>query len=525
MRKIILVIVTFAVVLILLIGRFLAVGYNSSDLEKLKAEFSKPEQKVVDHSQFLILQKKFSAGTEVTAACIPCHNQRHLEVMNSNHWNWEKPEFIDGRGIVYLGKKNIVNNFCIGIQGSEVACAKCHIGYSSDQDGLQINDPNSIDCLVCHDNSESYVKAKNKGGAPPADLDLNTIAQSVGTPQRANCGTCHFFGGGGNNVKHGDLEMALFSPSREVDVHMAIEGVDLSCIDCHTTENHKMAGKLYSISSMNRNRSSCEQCHGAAPHIENILNEHTVKVSCQTCHIPIYAKVNSTKMNWDWSTAGKMKDGKPFHLEDSLGNHTYLSQKGSFTWGRNLQPEYIWFNGTASHYLLGDKVEDPTQVLSLNSLNGSYKDSESKIIPVKIHRANQPFDPVTQLLIQPDLYASKKGEGAYWKDFDWIKAAQAGMDRIKLPFSGEVSYINTEMYWPVNHMVSSKEQTVGCVECHTRENGRLAGLTDFYMPGRDYYEPVDSIGTILIWLTLAGILAHGILRIISNKLRKNGAAQ
>jgi len=42
------------------------------------------------------------------------------------------------------------------------------------------------------------------------------------------------------------------------------------------------------------------------------------------------------------------------------------------------------------------------------------------------------------------------------------------------------------MYWPVNHMVSPKEQAVKCVECHTRENGRLANLTGFYIPGRDY---------------------------------------
>ncbi len=52
-------------------------------------------------------------------------------------------------------------------------------------------------------------------------LDLNKIAQSVGKPKRTNCGVCHFFGGGGNNVKHGDLEMAMFEPTKEIDIHMA----------------------------------------------------------------------------------------------------------------------------------------------------------------------------------------------------------------------------------------------------------------------------------------------------------------
>ena len=112
---------------------------------------------------------------------------------------------------------------------------------------------------------------------------------------------------------------------------------------------------MYSLSSMNHNRVFCEDCHTETPHEKEILNEHTLKVACQTCHIPIYAKEKSTKMNWDWSTAGKLKNGKPYHEEDSLGNHTYLSIKGSFVWERDIKPEYQWFNGTASHYLEGDE--------------------------------------------------------------------------------------------------------------------------------------------------------------------------
>ena len=134
---------------------------------------------------------------------------------------------------------------------------------------------------------------------------------------------------------------------------MASDGEDMQCVDCHTAENHRMLGKLYSVSSMNRDRSSCIQCHTNAPHNEQVLNEHTVKVSCQACHIPEYAKVNSTKLYWDWSASGKLLDGKPFALKDSLGNETYLSIKGSFVWGRNVKPEYIWFNGTAGRSVSG----------------------------------------------------------------------------------------------------------------------------------------------------------------------------
>ena len=39
-------------------------------------------------------------------------------------------------------------------------------------------------------------------------VDLRLAAVSVGRPTITNCGSCHFYGGGGNNVKHGDLEEA-----------------------------------------------------------------------------------------------------------------------------------------------------------------------------------------------------------------------------------------------------------------------------------------------------------------------------
>ena len=203
-----------------------------------------------------------------------------------------------------------------------------------------------------------------------------------------------------------------------------------------------------------------------------------------------------------------------------MGNHAYMSIKGSFVWKKNVKPDYIWFNGTASHYIKGDKIQDTSKALVLNQLNGSYTDEDSKIIPVKIHIAKQPFDPVNKILIQPKLYADKVGEGAFWKDFDWVKASEVGMKEADLPFSGEVSFIKTEMYWPVNHMVASKENTVQCNECHTRENSRLAGLKDFYMPGRDYSAIVDTGGKWLIIFTIIGVLLHGTIRFYSYRKNK-----
>lgn len=524
MKKIVIILLVFFLTIVSVI-LFLRPKEVAQDMTvKLKEKYSKKHVPSVDHSKFAVLQKKFNRPQEITEACISCHTERHKEVMKSSHWNWEREEYVRGRGIIHIGKHNAINNFCIGVEGNEQSCAKCHIGFGMTDALKGYTDSTNIDCLICHDNSETYAKGSEMGGAPDPKLDLNKVAQSVGQPKRTNCGVCHFFGGGGNNVKHGDLDKAMFDGSKDIDVHMGTDGANMSCVDCHTSQNHLMKGKVYSLSSMNRDRSTCEQCHTENPHEAAILNEHTLKVACQTCHIPVYAKVNATKMEWDWSTAGKLKDGKPFEIDDKDGNHTYLSIKGSFTWGTNVKPDYVWFNGTADHYLIGDTVSDTTKPLQVNTLNGSYSDPESKITPVKIHKARQPYDPVNKMLIQPKLFADKKGEGALWKDFDWVRASRIGMEEVGLPFSGQLSFIRTEMTWPVNHMVSTKDKTVSCSECHSRNESRLAGLNDFYMPARDHSPVIDTAGKWIIFLSIMGIFAHGSLRIFSNrKQRKEGS--
>jgi octaheme c-type cytochrome (tetrathionate reductase family) len=503
----------------LLFCYFLNVNVFDSYAQQIPVKKNSPPK--VDHTKFEILNKKFTEPREVTKACESCHNLTARELMNSNHFNWERPCYIKGRGIVYIGKKNAINNFCIATATNEKSCAKCHVGLGLDAHGKIYTDSTNIDCMVCHDNTGTYMKAQEKGGEPVKTLDFEKIAQSVGKPKRSNCGVCHFYGGGGNNVKHGDLEMAQFEPTKEIDVHMAVDGANLQCSDCHKTVRHNIFGKLYSIASMNRDRVYCEDCHTSTPHKEEIINEHTLKVSCQACHIPVYAKANATKLYWDWSTAGKLKNGEPYTEKDSEGNIVYASIKGSFKWGKNLKPDYIWFNGTASHYLLGDKIKDTSVPLVLNSLYGSYNDEFSKIIPVKIHIAKQPYDPVNKILIVPKLYAENKGEGAFWKDFDWIKASEIGMKEVGLPFSGKVAFIETKMYWPLNHMVSSKENSVKCQECHTRNDSRIANLTDFYIPGRDYSKIVDCGGILLMLFALLGVLSHAGGRIFAYyKLRR-----
>ena len=512
MSKSLIVIVLFVLLVLVLVNVFHSDKVENLQLTELKYEYVKEDVTSVDHSKFKVLQKNFSSPQEVTETCISCHTERHTEVMKSAHWNWERVAFVEGRGITQMGKKNILNNFCIGASSNEQSCAKCHIGFGMSNDHFDFENARNVDCMVCHDNSEEYMKGSALAGYPDRSVNLTKVAQSVGVPKRENCGFCHFNSGGGNNVKHGDLEQALLAADRDVDVHMGVNGMDMSCIDCHTAENHQIKGRLYSVSSESSNRAFCEDCHGNLPHFDEMLNRHTSKVACQTCHIPEYAKVNATKMAWYWSEAGKLKDGKPYEEDNEDGDHNYMSIKGRFVWEKIVKPDYIWFNGKADHYVLGDSIKSVP--LDMNILYGSHDDVNSKIIPVKIHVGDQIYDKNYNTLIQPKLFAEEVGDSAYWKDFDWNLAAEAGMKRVGLPYSGEYDFVKTKMYWPINHMVATKENSVQCAECHTQnEDGRLADLTGFYLPGRDKSEILDFIGGLDILLVLIGVLIHAAIRV------------
>ncbi|MBN1650158.1 MAG: tetrathionate reductase family octaheme c-type cytochrome [Bacteroidales bacterium] len=512
---------------------FAWVALGSKDnLSPLPSKNLKPENYVykadrkigasVDHSKFAILQQNFKRPQDVTLACLSCHTERHNEVMVNNHFTWQRNEVILNHGAAEIGKKNILNNFCIGIGSNEAMCTKCHAGYGWTDTSYNFQAKENIDCLVCHDKTGTY--EKGNGGMPTPKTDLNLVAQNVGFSSSENCGSCHFLGGGGNNVKHGDLDKAMLHADRNLDVHMAQESEAMSCTDCHITENHNITGKLYALSSENRDRVTCEQCHTDSPHEKNILNRHTDRVACQTCHIPTYAKANPTKTSWDWSTAGKLNEnGKPYEIKDSLGRVIYFSKKGNFTWGQNIEPEYRWFNGLAGHQLITDLID--TLPVQLNTLDGSYGDkgmnmrslAPSKIWPVKIMRGKQPYDTEYNTLLQPKL-VGPKGSGAFWADFDWEMALKKGNEYIHHPYSGHFDFVETEMYWPLNHQVAPADQALSCVDCHVRgEESRLSQLAGFYLPGRDNYPWADYIGIFLIVSTFIGVIIHGGLRIFFKK--------
>jgi hypothetical protein len=108
---------------------------------------------------------------------------------------------------------------------------------------------------------------------------------------------------------------------------------------------------------------------------------------------------------------------------------------------------------------------------------------------------------------------------ALWFNYDWDRALAAGTAAAGQPFSGRFGFVETEMLWPITHMVAPKKQALGCAECHSRD-GRLKAVSGVYLPGRDRNLLLDRAGFGLAGLTLLGVLGHGTLRIFTRRKHK-----
>jgi octaheme c-type cytochrome (tetrathionate reductase family) len=407
-----------------------------------------------DHAP--VITEKFEAPQAVTRACLKCHPQA-VDVMKTAHWLWLGEEVdIQGKaGKTRIGKRNVLNNFCIATTGNEKGCTKCHVGYGWADASFDFSRSENVDCLVCHEHTNAYVKGP--AGMPTKETDLVAAAKSVGTPSRENCLTCHAYGGGGQAVKHGDIDSSLAHPFEDEDIHIGRHG--FLCVDCHTAPNHWIRGRAFSVSVEDSHGVACTDCHVKPEHKDERLNAHLKSVACQTCHVPSFAGKIPTKATWDWSKAGD-----PTRKEDP---HSYLKIKGEFTYEQDARPEYRWFNGKVGRYLLGDKI-NPAKTTVLNPPLGGIEDRTARIWPYKIHRARQPYDAGNDYLFPPVT----AGAGGYWTTFDWDSAFKLGAKASSIAYSGKFGFAPTEMYWPLTHMVAPKEKALGCTDCHG-EGGRM----------------------------------------------------
>ncbi|MFN2283248.1 MAG: tetrathionate reductase family octaheme c-type cytochrome, partial [Anaerolineae bacterium] len=455
------------------------------------------QQGSIDHNQFPQLTGPFESPQEVTSTCLMCHPNTAQQVMETTHWTWEYTDPVTGQ---VLGKNNVINNYCMAVPSNEPRCTSCHVGYGyTDKTFFDTATEVDVDCLVCHDTTGTYQKFPTGAGYPvlgeakefpPGSgkiwepVDLVAIARNVGRPDRDNCGSCHFYGGGGDAVKHGDLDATLSTPDRELDVHMGTDGANLTCANCHAGEGHEIAGRLYT----GEQPVLCEDCHTGenAPHQDSplgaALTQHSEYIACQTCHIPAFARGQATKMSWDWSTAGQMdENGKPLVTKDAEGHVIYDGQKGSFTSAMNVIPEYRWWNGNTYYLTVNDQIS-PSQIVPITKFEGARGDG--KIFPFKRFTGTQPYDVVNKVLVVPNLFPNNAEDtDAFWRSWDWEKAIISGMAYAGADYSGRFAWVDTEMFWVQNHMVAPKEEALQCQSCHSAD-GRLDFVALGYDPMR-----------------------------------------
>jgi len=389
---------------------------------------------------------------DVTAECLMCHEDAGEELLNSNHWSWLsstasakfKPELVNGKHIP-------INNFCLAVSDSSSQCITCHVPFAGMDESFEFNSAENIDCLVCHDQTGTYKRSPFGSGISDADIDLLAVAQSVGKPKTENCATCHFSGSGGVLLRSGAMDVSLLNPTEEIDYHLG--ALEFGCSDCHDSEAHNISAK----SESGESPVACENCHDANPHKKENLNNHSLAVACQTCHIPTYARTEPAITFWDWSKAGEDRES----AQDESGQETYFKILGELVWSKNIKPEYYWSDGSSEYYELSEKIEK-SKSIDLNKPSGKISDAKSKIFPFKVVKTKQPYDPVNKNLIIPRIY----GDDSYSSSFNWVTASTKGMQQINQEFSGTVDFIETKMYWPINHMVMSADNALKCTSCH-----------------------------------------------------------
>ena len=158
------------------------------------------------------------------------------------------------------------------------ACSQCHPSFGYTDHTFDFAGDRHVDCFVCHDTTGTYAKSPTGGGGGgqaalahngqlvlAAPADMTPVIYNLGMPTKRNCGACHFYADGGDNVMHGDMSSDLLNATEGMDVHIGGQGFE--CQTCHTMQSHGIAG--FTLHSVNEGGASpnCTRCHSAtAPH-------------------------------------------------------------------------------------------------------------------------------------------------------------------------------------------------------------------------------------------------------------------
>ena len=411
-----------------------------------------------------------AAHTELTwqgsQTCLTCHDAEALEMHASSHYQWQGPAPYAVNGADIQGKMNTAfNSYCVSVLGNWNACGSCHAGLGAKPE------PNpttaqleNIDCLICH--QKDYKRKKVNGVFIPdtanMTITMDQAVQTVHLPERLNCLQCHAKGGGGDNNKRGDIAMAhATTTDRNFDVHMSSTGADLTCQQCHTTQNHRIAGRGSDLRqtdldiAMSCSTAACHPTKATATgHTTADVNRHIGRVACQTCHISTYARNaadtaagESTEVYRDWTIP---------EWNAALGRYEPTIPRGS-----NLKPAYRFWGGYSRNY----SVDEPAWV---DPVTGAYATSRpvgainaliSKLYPFKYKKSLQPLAS-NGVLVALDT-------AVYFSTGNYDSAVKAGLRNMGYASTQPYENVETDTYQLITHEVMPKASALTCTQCHT----------------------------------------------------------
>ncbi|WP_173179960.1 MopE-related protein [Desulfosarcina ovata] len=393
--------------------------------------------------------------------CLSCHNDEAGEMMESTHYQWlgETPDMVNQTGVRQGKLTTAVNSYCINIEGDWPVCGTCHVGRGQRPDEAADNAQN-VDCLVCHNDNYASQRTRLADGSMGVAAPDDSLVQNVQRPNRANCLSCHAKAGGGDAVKRGDLSLATSTNTdRNFDVHMNSAGANLACQACHVFEEHKVIGKgsdLRPTDDISRGAEvSCLTCHTdkntREGHETAKINDHVARVACQTCHVPVYAKV-ATETYRDWRSH---HDGSPADAS-ALPGHPYTEKLA------DLIPTYRFWNRTSDNALLGDDASRTynadTDTWPTSTPMGDITDG--KLYPFKYKTAMQPKTRADHRLIALNTFEYLKGSG------NVNTAIAQGLTAMGYPPDEPYDWVLTDTYQMLNHGISPAANALACADCH-----------------------------------------------------------
>jgi hypothetical protein len=462
----------------------------------------------VEPPDVVLIDSPIAAHNSITAyngpaTCIGCHQQEATEMMDSLHMKWSGPTpdltNTDGEE---LGKGvNGINTFCTYAMSSKAACFSCHVRADGNApDPVQATD---VDCLMCHsdtyqrkfvsdpENTETvmnvlgqiktYVFGKvdsagNYTTVPdyakmPEGTSMVNVARAAHIPTNDSCLRCHAKAGGGDWTKRGDIGLNSAHATVDLDVHLAQDGANLSCVDCHSALNHKIAGRGIDLRQTEAAAPTCKSCHDDSPHSDATLNRHAQgQLSCQVCHIREYAKGGATEMSRDW--------------RNPVWSAGACSGQGGFIGEEvkeaNVKPEYVWFDGTSYVYNVGETIaaNPETGVFNMAKANGTPFDGKSQIVPIKRHTTYMPWHESGKMVPPVIMWMFMTG------DFDL--AVEKGMEEQGM--SGIYSIVKADAEMLITHGVDPKEKAPSCTECHSNSGSTADGSGMIPFEALGYHE-------------------------------------